>query len=111
MRRAYGELARLGLAHSIEARIDGRLAGGLYGVSLGGMFFGESMFADEPDASKVAFVRLCEALASWGFDFVDCQLPTAHLLRFGAFGMPRAEFLERLDASLGKPLRQGAWTL
>lgn len=111
MRRAYGGLARLGLAHSIEARIDGRLAGGLYGVSLGGMFFGESMFADEPDASKAAFARLCEVLASWDFDLVDCQLPTAHLLRFGAFGMPRAEFLERLGASLGKPHRQGAWTL
>ena len=111
MKQAYLKLHLSGLAHSIEAWREGRLVGGLYGVSLGGMFFGESMFADEPDASKAAFVTLCRALAAWDFDLVDCQMPTAHLARFGATGMPRAQFLALLEASLEKPLREGAWTL
>ena len=80
-------------------------------MSLGGVFFGESMFADRPDASKAALVRMCEVLAGWGFDLVDCQLETAHLARFGAFGMPRAQFLETLAASLERPSRRGRWTL
>jgi leucyl/phenylalanyl-tRNA--protein transferase len=111
MRRAYLSLHQLGVAHSIEAREDGRLVGGLYGVSLGGAFFGESMFADVPDASKVAFVRLCESLVAWNFELVDCQVATAHLDRFGAESMPRDEYLERLSTALEKPTRQGRWTL
>ena len=111
MKQAYLRLHEAGLAHSVEAWLDGKLAGGLYGVSLGGMFFGESMFADEPDASKAAFVTLCRSLVEWDFDLVDCQMPTAHLATFGAKAMPRADFLQLLASSLEKPLRQGAWRL
>jgi leucyl/phenylalanyl-tRNA--protein transferase len=106
---AYVRLHRLGLAHSVESWRDGRLAGGLYGVSLGGAFFGESMFAREPDASKVALVRLVGRLREWGFRFVDCQLPTEHLLRFGARAIPRSRFLRELAAALGIPTREGSW--
>ena len=90
------ELHRLGFAHSFEAWEGDALAGGLYGVSLGGAFFGESMFADRPDASKVAFVRAVEWLAGRGVGLVDCQVRTEHLVRFGAREVPRAEFLARL---------------
>ena len=111
MKAAYARLHRLGLAHSIEAWDEKGLAGGLYGVSLGGMFFGESMFADRPDASKAAFARLVESLLAWEFDLVDCQVETDHLVSLGAHPMPRPEFLDRLDASLTKPTRRGKWTL
>ncbi len=85
---AYVELHRRGVAHSAEAFRDGQLAGGLYGVSLGGAFFGESMFAEAPDASKVAFVTLVRQLERWGIDLVDCQVRTEHLARFGASEWP-----------------------
>lgn len=109
MKRAYHRLHELGLAHSVEAWHEGELAGGLYGVSLGGAFFGESMYADAPDASKVAFVILVQQLQAWGMDLVDCQVATAHLARFGAVEVPRAEFLERLRQSLTRPTKQGRW--
>ena len=83
--------------------------GGLYGLSLGGAFFGESMFADEPDASKVAFTVLLGHLAHWGFDFVDCQTRTDHLERFGAVPIAREEFLAVLATSLERPTRMGPW--
>jgi len=108
---AYEELHRRGLAHSAEAWMDGELAGGLYGVSLGGAFFGESMFAKEPDASKVAFVTLVRAMAGWGIDLVDCQVRTAHLARFGAVDWPRPRFLAALEKALEKPTRYGPWRL
>jgi leucyl/phenylalanyl-tRNA--protein transferase len=111
MREAYLLLHRLGFAHSVEAYCEGRLAGGLYGVSLGGSFCGESMFADQPDASKVALARLVESLASWRFDFIDCQISTEHLRRLGAREISREEFLSRLAASLKKPTRRGRWDL
>ncbi len=111
MRRAYLELHRRGLAHSIEAWREGRLVGGLYGVSLGGAFFGESMFAREPDASKVAFVRIVEQLRAWDIPLVDCQVHTDHLERFGAAEWPRAAYLRALRAALTKPTRQGRWSL
>jgi leucyl/phenylalanyl-tRNA--protein transferase len=109
MADAYDELHRRGLAHSAEAWRGDELVGGLYGVSLGGAFFGESMFARAPDASKVAFVTLVEQLARWGIDLVDCQVHTEHLERFGATLWPRAHFLEALRAALEKPTRIGPW--
>jgi leucyl/phenylalanyl-tRNA--protein transferase len=105
----YTRLHALGYAHSVEAWRDGLLCGGLYGVSLGGMFFGESMFAHAPDASKVAFVALLGNLAAWGFDLVDCQAYTKHLERFGAVEWRRRRFLRLLRASLEKPTRVGPW--
>jgi leucyl/phenylalanyl-tRNA--protein transferase len=108
---AYARLHEMGFAHSAEAWQDGRLVGGLYGVSLGGAFFGESMFADRPDASKVAFVTLVRQLAEWGFDLVDCQVYTEHLARFGAEEWPRPRFLSALAESLARPSRRGVWRL
>lgn len=106
---AYERLHSLGFAHSIEAWEGGALAGGLYGVSLGGAFFGESMFADRPDASKVAFVTAVRWLAGAGIDLVDCQVTTEHLVRFGAVEVPRQVFLARLAASLERPTLPGPW--
>lgn len=111
MRTAYRRLFDLGLAHSSETFRDGQLVGGLYGVSLGEVFFGESMFALEPDASKVAFVTLVEWMAGWGVKLVDCQQQTAHLARFGAKALPRAEFLTRIATLVAEPTRQGRWSL
>lgn len=111
MVRAYGRLHELGYAHSVEAWLDGELAGGLYGVSLGAGFFGESMFARADDASKVAFVTLVEQLRRWGIDLIDCQVHTEHLARFGAVEWPRERFLERLADVLAQPTRSGRWRL
>jgi leucyl/phenylalanyl-tRNA---protein transferase len=111
MLRAYRRLHELGFAHSAEAWLDGELAGGLYGVSLGAGFFGESMFARADDASKVAFVLLVEQLGRWGIDLIDCQVHTEHLARFGAVEWPRERFLARLAAALEKPTRSGRWRL
>src|SRR5437667_6961755 len=86
---AYCALHERGCAHSVEAWQDGRLVGGLYGVAIGRMFFGESMYADEPDASKVALVHLVGMLRAYNFPLVDCQQETAHLARFGAKPIPR----------------------
>jgi len=109
MRRAYKRLHRLGYAHSAEAWQKNRLAGGLYGVSLGGAFFGESMFAREPDASKAAFVSLVRQLQRWGITLVDCQVATEHLERFGATEWPRERFLAALGEALEQPTRRGGW--
>ncbi len=111
MRRAYCELHRLGFAHSAEAWMDGALAGGLYGVCLGGAFFGESMFAKAPDASKAAFVSLVRQLAAWGIDLVDSQVYTEHVARFGATEWPRRDYLRALRKALEKPTRPGPWRL
>jgi leucyl/phenylalanyl-tRNA--protein transferase len=110
MRDAYITLHQLGFAHSIEAWADGELKGGLYGVSLGAAFFGESMFARGPDASKVAFATSVERLRQWGFHFIDCQVETEHLSRFGAEHWPRRRFLTALAAALKEPTRRGPWT-
>jgi leucyl/phenylalanyl-tRNA--protein transferase len=109
MIEAYTELHRRGLAHSVEAWRDGALAGGLYGVSLGAAFFGESMFARAPDASKVAFVALVEQLARWAIEFIDCQVYTHHLARFGAEEWSRASYLAALQQALTRPSRTGPW--
>jgi leucyl/phenylalanyl-tRNA--protein transferase len=111
MIEAYERLHRSGLAHSVETWEGSELAGGLYGVSLGGTFFGESMFADRSDASKVAFVTLVEWLRNRAFDLVDCQVETDHLRRFGARPISRAEFRSRLASSLEKPTLRGPWEL
>jgi len=110
MIQAYALLHRAGYAHSIEAWQDGKLVGGLYGVSLGGAFFGESMFSKVSNASKVALVSLVHRLSTWGFDFLDCQIPTAHLKQFGACEVPRHRFLEELKATLLKKTLKGLWT-
>ena len=111
MVEGYVALHRRGLAHSIEAWQGDELVGGLYGVALGGAFFGESMFAEAPDASKVAFATLVRQLDRWGFDFVDCQVHTEHLERFGAVEWPRTRFLAALKKALKKPTRVGPWKL
>lgn len=109
MVESYTELHRRGVAHSAEAWRDDRLVGGLYGLSLGAAFFGESMFAHEADASKVAFVALVRQLAAWGIPLVDCQVYTEHLARFGAREWPRRDFLAALHAALDRPTRLGPW--
>jgi len=106
---AYCRLHNSGFAHSAEAWYNGELAGGLYGVSLGGCFFGESMFTRVSNASKAAFVRLVEYLRDLSFDLIDCQVKTGHLLRFGAREIPRKTFLSQLENSLKKPTKQGKW--
>jgi leucyl/phenylalanyl-tRNA--protein transferase len=109
MRRAYQRLHQAGCAHSAEAWRGNRLAGGLYGVSLGGVFFGESMFAREADASKAAFVTLVRQLRTWGIALIDCQVATEHLERFGAREWPRDRFLAALEAALEQPTHWGNW--
>lgn len=96
MHESYVELHRLGFAHSIECWRKGRLVGGLYGVALGGVFFGESMFHVERDASKVAIARLVEECRARGIELIDCQMATAHLGSLGARPLPRHEFEELL---------------
>jgi leucyl/phenylalanyl-tRNA--protein transferase len=108
---AYGALHDRGLAHSVEAWREGSLAGGLYGVSLGAAFMGESMFAREGDASKAAFVALVGQLRAWGFHFVDCQVHTPHLERFGAKECARRSFLLRLRKALAVRAEAGPWRL
>jgi leucyl/phenylalanyl-tRNA--protein transferase len=107
----YTALHARGLAHSVETYLGTQLVGGLYGVSLGRAFFGESMFATVNDASKIAFVTLMGQLVAWGFEFIDCQVHTPHLERFGAHLVRRATFLERLHATLAHPARVGPWQL
>lgn len=109
MVEAYRELFRLGFAHSVESWRDGVLAGGLYGVALGGAFFGESMFSLEPDASKVALVALAGKLTADGFDIIDCQVSTRHLASMGAREIPRSEFLAILGRAVEKPWNPGKW--
>jgi leucyl/phenylalanyl-tRNA---protein transferase len=96
----YGALFRRGQAHSLEAWVDGALVGGLYGVSLGGAFFGESMFSNARDASKVALVHLIGRLCAGGYQLLDCQFTTEHLAQFGTIEISRSEYHARLDAAL-----------
>ena len=107
---AYTELHRLGFAHSVEAWREGRLVGGLYGVSLGRAFFGESMFARETDASKVALVALVERLRARDYSVVDCQQNTHHLASLGAREIPRAAFSQLLQESIQYPLSGERWS-
>ncbi|MGE5300993.1 MAG: leucyl/phenylalanyl-tRNA--protein transferase [Acidobacteriota bacterium] len=109
MIEAYCSLHEEGFAHSVESRVEGRLAGGLYGVALGGVFFGESMFSRRSDASKVAFVSLVQRLAGLGFRIIDCQMTTSHLVSFGAREIPRQEFLGMMKKALNIRTPQGTW--
>jgi len=109
MQSAYAELHRRGVAHAAEAWDGDELVGGLYGVSLGSAFFGESMFAREPDASKLAFVALVRHLRRLDIRLIDCQVYTGHLARFGAREWPRREFLAALRESQRHPTRPGPW--
>jgi leucyl/phenylalanyl-tRNA--protein transferase len=106
---AYCRLHLSGYAHSVETWTDGRLAGGLYGVSLGRCFFGESMFSRVDNASSVALVALARLLKTLSFDFIDCQVTTAHLMRFGACEIPRSRFLKELRHALKAPTLKGRW--
>ncbi len=106
---AFERLHRLGHAHSVECLEGGELVGGLYGVSIGGAFFGESMFARRSNSSKIALVRLVRCLERWGYAFVDCQQVTEHLLRLGAEEIPRGRFLDELEAARRLPGRPGSW--
>lgn len=103
MRRAYSALHTAGLAHSIEVWMDGELAGGIYGVAIGRMFFGESMFTRRSDASKIAMVRLAAQLDRWSFPMIDCQLETSHLLSLGAERMPRRQFVAEVGKLVAEP--------
>ena len=111
MQTAYRCLHRVGLAHSIEVWRDGTLIGGLYGVSLGRAFFGESMFSRATNGSKIAMAWLCAQLRAWDFHFLDCQMPTEHLFRLGAQTLPRRRFLLALAASQRDASRLGPWRL
>lgn len=106
---AYGRLFDLGYAHSVEAWQDEQLVGGLYGVALGGVFFGESMFSRATDASKVALVELTRQLQHWGFGLIDCQIPSSHLASLGAEEIPRARFLAELQSAIQLPGKPGRW--
>ena len=109
MMGAYGQLHESGFAHSVEAWFKGELAGGLYGVSIGKCFFGESMFTRTNNASKVALVALVDYLRKMSFDMIDCQITTGHLMRFGAREIPRNLFLTLLKKSLSAPTIKGQW--
>jgi leucyl/phenylalanyl-tRNA--protein transferase len=106
---AYTELYERGYAHSVETWIDGELAGGLYGVALGRMFYGESMFSRKTDSSKIAFVHLVRQLERWSFAMIDCQMKTSHLASLGAREIPRAEFAQRLAQLIDLPGKPTPW--
>jgi len=110
MKAAYKKLHKSGYAHSVETWKDGKLAGGLYGVSLGGVFFGESMFHLVTDASKVALWHLVELMLKWDFDFIDVQQETNHLKNMGAVPVERKKFLTLLKNSLKKTTKRGLWS-
>lgn len=106
---AFRHLHALGIAHSCEAWLDGELVGGLYGVAVGNLYSGESMFTDVPDASKVAFVHLVRQLQRWQFPIVDCQVHTEHLETFGAVEIPRHHYLTQVHHLQARPGRPGPW--
>ncbi|MCO6439723.1 MAG: leucyl/phenylalanyl-tRNA--protein transferase [Nitrococcus mobilis] len=106
---AYWELHQRGIAHSVEVWRAELLIGGLYGVSLGAAFFGESMFSRATDASKIALAWLAAQLDAWSFDFIDCQMPTPHLRALGGVEISRRRFIRELYAALAYPTRLGPW--
>jgi leucyl/phenylalanyl-tRNA--protein transferase len=108
---AYCALHDRGIAHSIETWIDGELAGGLYGVALGRMFYGESMFTRAPDASKIALVHLARQLFRWNFGMIDCQMHTPHLASLGAREIRRADFMRNLQELVNYSHEPGRWKL
>ncbi len=108
---AYTELHELGLAHAVEVWLEDELVGGLYGVSLGRMFFGESMFSREKDASKVALSCLCKQMQQWDYLLIDCQVSNPHLVSLGAIELPRSEFVAKIEWNADQPTRQGSWSM
>lgn len=106
---AYTELHQRGLAHSVETWMEGKLVGGLYGISLGRMFYGESMFSLATDASKIAFVHLVRQLEHRSYGMIDCQMKTAHLASLGAREIPRTEFSQKLSELVNFPGINGTW--
>lgn len=106
---AYHELHKLGFAHSVEAYDNDILVGGLYGVSIGTIFFGESMFFEKDNASKICFVTLVAHLCEWNFSLIDCQAHTSHLERFGAHALNRNEFLKLIAANIQQTTKMGPW--
>ncbi|OGR01096.1 MAG: leucyl/phenylalanyl-tRNA--protein transferase [Deltaproteobacteria bacterium RIFOXYD12_FULL_55_16] len=110
MIQAYCQLHAQGYAHSVECWQNGTLVGGLYGVALGAVFFGESMFSLTPDSSKVALAALVERLQEWDFELIDCQVGTGHLQRLGAREISGAEFSARLAQAVSRPTRLGQWS-
>jgi leucyl/phenylalanyl-tRNA--protein transferase len=110
MARAYLNLHQRGHAHSVECWQAGELVGGLYGVAIGLVFFGESMFSRRTDASKVAFVQLCQWLREWGYVLIDCQVHTQHLESLGAGSIPRKSFAVMLENACAVPPAAGAWS-
>ena len=107
---AYITLHEMGLAHSVETWIDGKLVGGLYGISQGTIFFGESMFSHIDNASKIAFFYLVKQLQHWGYNMIDCQIKTSHLASFGAREIPRKEFSRILKEAEKHPNHIGKWS-
>lgn len=107
---AFNRLHQMGFAHSIEVYQDNKLVGGLYGLSLGAAFFGESMFSKVGNASKVALVKLVQISKEFNFDFIDCQIPTLHLKKMGAMEIGRDRFLDELELALQKPSKIGNWS-
>lgn len=111
MIEAYNRLHEMGIAHSVEAWRNGELAGGLYGVALGRMFFGESMFSRASDASKVAFVHLVRQLERWGYAAIDCQIHSTHLQTLGAENIDRTAFIGLLEQWRNEPGHPAPWRL
>ncbi len=109
MLQAYSNLHEAGFAHSVETWYGNELVGGLYGVSLGKAFFGESMFYDMRDASKFALYHLVKLLRKWNFELIDAQQDTEHLRSLGAISIPRNEFLDKLETAVTKPTKKGNW--
>jgi leucyl/phenylalanyl-tRNA--protein transferase len=109
MKEAYIKLHEMGYAHSVESWQNGKLAGGLYGVSLGGAFFGESMFSRVNNASKAALIHLCRKLEEKGFHFLDAQVYTPHMEKLGAEYIPRSEFQDLLEKAMKSPTVKGSW--
>jgi len=111
MLQAYTQLHEQGIAHSAEAWHEGELVGGVYGLSLGGSFFGESMFTRANDASKIAFTVLTRQLIRWSISLIDCQVYTEHLASLGAELWPRSQFLKKLEQTKQIPTKRGSWTI
>lgn len=109
MVEAYTTLHHMGVAHSVETWMDGVLVGGLYGIALGRMFYGESMFSRVSDASKIAFVHLVKQLEIWEFGMIDCQMKTRHLASLGAREIPREQFALKLSRLIDAPSQSGIW--
>ena len=111
MIEAYVQLHEQGFAHSVECRLDGKLVGGLYGIAIGNVFFGESMFSRVSDASKIAFVTLAKQLEQWDFKLIDCQVYTSHLESLGANMITRNEFIGLVKQHTNQPFEKKKWQL